>query len=42
LAHQIVDLAVQKNRAIAIENLKKLKKGKRGDGKAELRKRLHQ
>jgi IS605 OrfB family transposase len=26
----------------SIENLKKLKKGKRGDGKAELRKRLHQ
>jgi IS605 OrfB family transposase len=41
LAHQIVDLAIQKNKAIAIENLKKLKKGKRGDGKAELRKRLH-
>jgi transposase, IS605 OrfB family, central region len=42
LAHQIVDLAIQKNKAIAIENLKKLRKGKRGDGKAELRKRLHQ
>jgi len=42
LAHQIVDLAIQKNKAIAIENLKKLKKGNRGDGKAELRKRLHQ
>jgi IS605 OrfB family transposase len=41
LAHQIVDLAIQKNKAIAIENLKKLKKGKRGDGKATLRKRLH-
>ncbi len=41
LAHQIVDLAIQKNKAIAIENLKKLKKGMRGDGKAELRKRLH-
>ncbi|MFZ8863234.1 MAG: IS200/IS605 family accessory protein TnpB-related protein [Thermocrinis sp.] len=27
---------------MAIENLKKLKKGMRGDGKAELRKRLHQ
>jgi len=25
-----------------VENLKKLRKGKRGDGKAELRKRLHQ
>jgi transposase, IS605 OrfB family, central region len=42
LAHKIVDLAIQRNKAIAIENLKKLRKGKRGDGKAELRKRLHQ
>jgi len=41
LAHQIADLAIQKNKAIAIENLKKLRKGMRGDGKAELRKRLH-
>jgi IS605 OrfB family transposase len=42
LAYKIVDLAVQKGKAIAIENLKKLKKGMRGDGKAKLRKRLHQ
>jgi IS605 OrfB family transposase len=42
LAHQIVDLAIQKNKAIAIENLKKLKKGRRGDGKAKLRKILYQ
>jgi IS605 OrfB family transposase len=42
LAHKIVDIAIQKNKAIAVENLKKLKRGKRGDGKAELRKRLHQ
>jgi len=42
LAHQIVDIAIQKNKAIAIENLKKLKRGMRGDGKAELRKTLHQ
>jgi IS605 OrfB family transposase len=41
LAHQIVDLAIQKGKAIAIENLKKLKKGTRGDGKATLRKILH-
>ena len=40
LAHKIVDLAIQKGKAIAIENLKKLKKGMRGDGKATLRKRL--
>jgi IS605 OrfB family transposase len=42
LAHQIVNLAIQKGKAIAIEKLKKLKRGMRGDGKAELRKRLHQ
>jgi IS605 OrfB family transposase len=42
LAHQIVDLAIQKGKAIAVENLKKLKRGKRGDGKATLRKKLHQ
>jgi Hypothetical protein len=41
LAHKIVDLAIQKNKAIAIENLKKLKRGMRGDGKAKLRRRLH-
>jgi IS605 OrfB family transposase len=42
LAHQPLDLAIEKGKAIAIENLKKLKKGMRGDGKATLRKRLHQ
>jgi IS605 OrfB family transposase len=42
LAHKLIDLAIQKGKAIAIENLKKLKKGMRGDGKAKLRKRLHQ
>ncbi len=41
LAHRIVDFAIQRNKAIAIENLKKLRKGKRGDGKATLRKILH-
>ncbi len=41
LAHQIVDLAIQKGKAIAVENLKKLKKRKRGNGKAKLRKILH-
>jgi IS605 OrfB family transposase len=41
LAHQLLDIATQKGKAIAIENLKKLKKGVRGDGKATLRKRLH-
>jgi IS605 OrfB family transposase len=42
LAHKIVDLAIQKGKAIAVENLKKIKKGTCGDGKATLRKRLHQ
>jgi len=42
LAHRIVDLAIEKGKAIAVENLKKLKKGTRGDGKAKLRKILHQ
>jgi IS605 OrfB family transposase len=42
LAHQLLDIAIQKGKAIAVENLKKLKKGTRGDGKATLRKRLHQ
>jgi IS605 OrfB family transposase len=42
LAHQIVDLAIQKGKAIAVENLKKLKKVMRGDGKAKLRRRLNQ
>jgi len=41
LAHKIVDLAIEKGKAIAIENLKKLRKGTRGDGKAKLRKILH-
>jgi IS605 OrfB family transposase len=41
LAHKIVDIAIQRNKAIAVENLKKLKRGVRGDGKAKLRKRLH-
>jgi IS605 OrfB family transposase len=41
LAHKIVDLAIEKGKATAIENLKKLKKGMRGDGKAKLRERLH-
>jgi IS605 OrfB family transposase len=41
LAHQLLDIATQKGKAIAVENLKKLKNGMRGDGKAELRKRLH-
>jgi IS605 OrfB family transposase len=41
LAHQLLDLAIEKGKAIAVENLKNLRKGKRGDGKATLRKILH-
>jgi IS605 OrfB family transposase len=42
LAHQIVNLAIEKGKAIVVENLKKLKRGRKGDGKAKLRKILHQ
>jgi len=41
LAHRIVEIAKEKGKAIAIENLKKINRGYRGDGKAKLRKRLH-
>ena len=41
LAHQLRDLAIEKGKAIAIENLKKLKRGMRGDGRTTLRKKLH-
>jgi len=40
LAHRIVNKAIEKQKAIAIENLNKVNKGYRGDGKAKLRKRL--
>ena len=42
VAHKIIDFALQKNKAIAIENLKKLPKGKRGDGMAKLRRKFQQ
>jgi IS605 OrfB family transposase len=42
LAHQLLDIAIEKGKAIAVENLKKLKRGRRGDGKAKLRKILYQ
>jgi len=41
LAHKIVEIAKEKGKAIAIENLKKANRGYRGNGKAKLRKRLH-
>jgi hypothetical protein len=40
IAHQIIDIAKKENKAIAIENLDKIPKGKRGDGFAKLRSRL--
>jgi len=40
VAHRVIELAKKENRAIAIEDLKKLPKGKRGEGFAKLRSRL--
>ncbi|ACD65739.1 MAG TPA: transposase [Sulfurihydrogenibium sp.] len=40
IAHKIIEIAKEENKAITIENLKKLPKGKRGDGFAKLRGRL--
>jgi IS605 OrfB family transposase len=39
-AHQVVNIARRENKAIAIERLKDLPKGERGDGSKKLRKRL--
>jgi transposase, putative, N-terminal domain len=40
VAHKIIEIAKEENKAIAIENLEKLPKGKRGDGFVKLRIRL--
>jgi hypothetical protein len=40
IAHEIVRFAKEKGKAIAIEDIKKLPKGKRADGKSKLRKIL--
>jgi IS605 OrfB family transposase len=40
IAHEVIRFAKEKNKAIAIEDIKKLPKGRRGDGKAKLRKIL--
>ncbi len=40
IAHEIIEIAKEENKAIAIENLEKLPKGKRGDGFAKLRRKL--
>ena len=42
VAHEIVNLAKEKKKAITIENIKKLPKGRRGDGRRKLRKRFQQ
>ena len=41
IAHKVVEIAREKGKAIAMENLKKVNRGYSGDGKAKLRKRLH-
>jgi IS605 OrfB family transposase len=40
IAHKVVEIAKKENKAISIENLQKLPKGKRGDGFAKLRRKL--
>jgi len=40
IAHEVIKFAREKGKAIAIEDIGKLPKGKRGDGKAKLRKIL--
>ena len=40
VAHEVVALAREKGRAIAVEDIRKLSKGRRGDGRRKLRKRL--
>jgi len=40
IAQEVIRFAKEKNKAIAVEDIKKLPKGKRGDGKAKLRKIL--
>jgi IS605 OrfB family transposase len=41
IAHQVVEIAKREIKAIVVENLEKLPKGKRGDGLPKLRQRLH-
>jgi IS605 OrfB family transposase len=40
IAHQVVEIAKREIKAIVVENLEKLPKGKRGDGPPKLRQRL--
>jgi IS605 OrfB family transposase len=41
VAHQVVEIAKRERKAIVVENLEKLPKGKRGDGLPKLRQKLH-
>jgi len=40
-AHQVVEIAKRERKALVVENLEKLPKGKRGDGLPKLRQKLH-
>jgi len=42
IVHRIVDAALKQNKAIAIERLKDMPKGSKGDGSKRLRRRLQQ
>ncbi len=42
IAYQVINYAKENEKAIAIENLKKVSRGYRGDGRAKLRKRFQQ
>jgi len=41
IAHQVVEIAKRERKAIVVEDLEKLPKGKRGDGLPKLRQKLH-
>ena len=41
LAHKVLELAIEKGKAIAIEKLSKIDRGYRGDGRAKLREKPH-
>jgi IS605 OrfB family transposase len=41
IAHQVVEIAKRERKAIVVENLEKIPKGRRGDGMPKLRQKLH-
>uniref|UniRef100_A0A7C5SYJ3 DUF2192 domain-containing protein n=1 Tax=Thermocrinis ruber TaxID=75906 RepID=A0A7C5SYJ3_9AQUI len=41
IAHQVVEIAKREGKAIVVENLEKIPKGRRGDGMPKLRQKLH-